>query len=93
MLLRVLGPASGVCLALGPVFPEIVHRGPSLNWSGGGGGGISPLGELLTFVLCLCVYVCINIIGIAPGGSRGGHGPPTFLALKVGVIMCLTRGT
>ena len=35
MLLQVLGPASGVCLALGPVFPEVVHRGPSLNWSGG----------------------------------------------------------
>ena len=50
MLLRVLGPASGVCLALGPVFPEVAHRGPSLNWSW---GGISPLGELLTF---LCVW-------------------------------------
>ena len=58
MLLRVLGLASGVCLALGPVFPEVAHRGPSLNWSGGG-GGISPLGELLTFVLCpfVCVYI------------------------------------
>ena len=25
MLLRVLGPAPGVCLALGPVFPEVAH--------------------------------------------------------------------
>ena len=39
MLLRVLGPAPEVCLALGSVFPEVMHRGPSLNWSGGGGGG------------------------------------------------------
>ena len=31
----VLGPPSGVCLALGPVFPEVAHRGPSLNWSRG----------------------------------------------------------
>ena len=37
MLLRVLDLASGVCLALDPEFPEVVHRGPSLNWSGGGG--------------------------------------------------------
>ena len=35
VLLQVLGPASGVCLALGPVFPQVAHRGPSLNWSGG----------------------------------------------------------
>ena len=55
VLLRVLGLASGVCLALGPEFPEIAHRGPSLNWSG---GGISPLGELLTVVVCLFVCVC-----------------------------------
>ena len=27
--------ASGVCLALGPEFPEVARRGPSLNWSGG----------------------------------------------------------
>ena len=39
VLLQVLGLASGVCLALDPEFPEVVHRGPSLNWSGGGGGG------------------------------------------------------
>ena len=55
-----LGPASGVCLALGPVFLEVAHRGPSLNWSR---GGISPLGELLTFVLlsfCGWVGVCVS---------------------------------
>ena len=57
MLLRVLGLASGVCLALGPVFLEVAHRGPSLNWSG---GGISPLGELLTFVRFVCVCVCVG---------------------------------
>ena len=56
VLLRVLGLASGVCRALGPEFPEVAHRGPSLNWSG---EGISPLGELLTFVLCPCMCVCI----------------------------------
>ena len=53
MLMRVLGPASGVCLALGLVFLEVAHWGPSLIWSGG--GGMSPLGELLMFVLCPCV--------------------------------------
>ena len=41
-------------LALGPVFPEVVHRGPSLIWS----GGAYPVRELLTFfvffVLCSC---------------------------------------
>ena len=42
MLLRVLSPASGVCLALGQVFPEVTHMGPSLNWPGGGGGGAYP---------------------------------------------------
>ena len=44
---------------LGPVFPEVAHRGPS-NWSG---GGISPLGELLTFVfvgVCVCVCLCMH---------------------------------
>ena len=57
MLLRVLGPASGVCLALGPVFPEVAHRGPSLNWSGGG------IGELLMFVLLsFCVCVCVSCV-------------------------------
>ena len=66
MLLQVLGLASGVCLALGPEFPEVAHRGPNLNWSGRGGRSISPLGELLTLVLtfcpfvwCLCVCVCV----------------------------------
>ena len=34
MLLRVLDSASGVCLVLGPKFPEVVHRGPSFNLSG-----------------------------------------------------------
>ena len=44
----VLGPASGVCLALGPEFPEVAHRTPSLNWS----GGAYPIREVLTsFVL------------------------------------------
>ena len=52
MLLRVLGLAPGVCLALGPVFPEVAHRGPSLIWS----GGAYPVRELLTsFVLCVNV--------------------------------------
>ena len=41
MLLRVLGQPSGVSLVLGPEFPEVAHRSPSLNWSGGGGRGIS----------------------------------------------------
>ena len=50
MLLQVLGPASRVCLALGPVFPEVVHRGPNLNWSGGGG---------ISSSLRLSVYVCV----------------------------------
>ena len=49
-----LGLASGFCLALGPEFPEVAHRGPSLNWS----GGVYPIRELLTsFVLCVCVRV------------------------------------
>ena len=61
MLLRVLGPAPGVCLVLGPVFPEVAHRGPSLIWS----GGAYPIRELLTplfFVLvCACVHVCVCV--------------------------------
>ena len=61
MLLRVLGPAPGVCLALGPVFPEVAHRGPSLIWS----GEAYPIRELLTplsFVLvCVCVHVCVCV--------------------------------
>ena len=57
MLLRVLGPAPGVCLALGPVFPEVAHRGPSLNWS----GGAYPVRELLTScVLCVCVCLWVR---------------------------------
>ena len=44
MLLRVLGQPSGVSLALGSEFPEVAHRSPSLNWSGGGGRGISQVG-------------------------------------------------
>ena len=57
MLLRVLGPAPGVCLALGPVFPEVAHRGPSLIWS----GGAYPVRELLTsFVLLSFVYLWAN---------------------------------
>ena len=66
MLLRVLGPAPGVCLALGPVFPEVAHRGPSLIWSGGGGGGgISRKGAPLhTFVLCLSFVLCVGGEGI-----------------------------
>ena len=53
-----LGPASGVCLALGPVFPEVVHRGPSLNWSG---GHIPIRGApyVLSFCVCVCVCVCV----------------------------------
>ena len=32
------------------------------------------------------VLLCI---GVTPGGG-GGHGPTTFLALKVGMVMYLT---
>ena len=58
MLLRVLGPASKVCLALGPVFPEVTHRGPSLNWPGGGGGHILIRGAPYV-CLSFCIYVCM----------------------------------
>ena len=57
MLLRVLGPAPGVCLALGPVFPEVAHRGPSLIWSGG--GGISRKGAPYILFVFVCVHVCV----------------------------------
>ena len=73
MLLRVLGPASGVCLALGPVFPEVAHRGPSLNWSG---GGISPLGELLTFVH---LYTYVSPKGYTILATYQNHGNPWCL--------------
>ena len=66
MLLRVLGPAPGVCLALGPVFPEVAHRGPSLIWS----GGAYPVRELLTplsFVCPLCGWGCVGM-GVWVGG-------------------------
>ena len=58
MLLQVLGPAPGVCLALGPMFPEVAHRGPSLIWSGGW-GGISRKGALLTSFVLLPSFVCV----------------------------------
>ena len=35
VLLQVLGLAPGVCLVLGPVFPEVVHRVPALIGLGG----------------------------------------------------------
>ena len=56
VLLRVLGLASGVCLALGPEFPEVAHRGPHLIWSG---GHIPIRGApyICRFVL-LCVFAC-----------------------------------
>ena len=63
MLLRVLGPASGVCLALGPVFPEVAHRGPSLIWSGG-----APY--VLFVCLCVCVCVCVCVCRQHQAGSK-----------------------
>ena len=64
MLLRVLGlasgvclalgPASGVCLALGPEFPEVVHRVPALICLGGGGGHI-PIRGAPYILVCVCV--------------------------------------
>ena len=48
-----------VYIALDPVFSEVAHRGPSLNWSG---GGISPLWELVTCLVCVCVCVCVNVL-------------------------------
>ena len=62
MLLRVLGLTSGVCLVLDPVFPEVAHRGPSLNlvW----GGDISHYGAPYTFcpfVMCMCVHVIVVV--------------------------------
>ena len=54
MLLRVLGPAPGVYLVLSPVVPEVAHRGPSLNWS----GGHIPLGSSLRLSSFVCVQVC-----------------------------------
>ena len=63
MLLRVLGPPSGLCIALArPEFPEVAHSGPSLNWS----GGAHPIRELLIRPFVLCVGLptenrkCIN---------------------------------
>ena len=61
-----LGLPSGVCLPLGPEFPEIVHRGPSLGGGGGGGGAYSIREVLMSFVLrhfvfrCVCVCVCVH---------------------------------
>ena len=58
MLLRVLGLASGVCLALGPEFPEVAHRGPSIV---GLGGRIPIRGVSYIVVVCVCVCVCQGI--------------------------------
>ena len=43
---------------LGSEFPEVAHRGPSLNWSGGGHilRG-APYVLCQPFVLCVCVCV------------------------------------
>ena len=62
MLLRVLGLASGICLALGPEFPEVAHRSPSLNWSGGGGHiPIRGAPYIYNFVCVMCVCVCVCV--------------------------------
>ena len=65
MLLRVLGLASGVCLALGPEIPEVAHRGPSLDWSG---GHIPIRGAPY---VCILVYVCTILSRATPIPEQG----------------------
>ena len=67
----------GVYLALGPVFSEVAHRGPSLN----------PIRELLTpfythFVcvcLCVCVYLCVSVLPLINTTHSTPHPPPNPL--------------
>ena len=67
MLLRVLGPASGVCLALGPVFPGVAHGVPALIGLGGhipirGAPYVCPLSFTVYYIeiwhcgMCLATY-------------------------------------
>ena len=84
MLLRVLGPASGICLAIAiaPEFPEVIYMGPSLNWSWGRGGHI-PLGSsLCPLSFCLCVYVYVH-------AYVGGCVCVDFVCAYVTVCVCL----
>ncbi len=56
VLLRVLGPASGVCYSTGPEFPELCTGTPVFDW-----GGRGRLWQLLTFVICHFVRVCVCV--------------------------------
>ena len=68
MLLQVLGPASGICLAIAiaPEFPEVIYMGHSLNWEVGRGGAY-PIRKLLTSFVLLFVHayvggcVCVDV--------------------------------
>ena len=62
MLLRVLGPAPGVCLALGPVFPEVAHRGPSLIRS-------LPFCPLCAAHVCMCACLLVCVYEEKGGGE------------------------
>ena len=57
MLLQVFGLTSGVSLVLGPVFPEVVHKGPSLNLVKGDISHYRAPYTFCLFVMCMCVYI------------------------------------
>ncbi len=50
VLLRVLGPASGVCYSTGPEFPELCTGTPVFDW---GGRGACSSSLNLSFVICV----------------------------------------
>ena len=52
VLLKVLGPASGVCPALAQELPEVAHRARALA------GGVTTCGSSL--YLFICVYACLT---------------------------------
>ena len=64
-IVSALASGLGVCLALGPVFPEVAHKGPSLNWSGGRvcvhislGSSLRPLTFVIFGIRYIILYLC-----------------------------------
>ena len=65
MLLRVLGPASGVCLVLAQSsLKYIAHGAPAFGW-----GGVTQCGSSLHLSICcpFCVCVCVCVRSIIDG--------------------------
>ncbi len=62
VLLRVLGPASGVCYSTYPEFPELCTGTPVFDWAGMAACGSSlHLSFVMLAYMCVCVCVCVCV--------------------------------